>query len=53
MAKLDQYRQYVQEVIRRHGCHQPAYGEVALQLVFDTERDDLQFTKPRMEKGVL
>lgn len=27
MAKLDQYRQYVQEVIRRHGGHPPSYGE--------------------------
>ena len=30
MAKLEQYRQYMQEVIRRHGSHQPAYGEVDL-----------------------
>ena len=42
MAKLDQYRQYMQEVIRRHGSHQPAYGEVELQLIFDTEHDHYQ-----------
>lgn len=39
MAKLDRYRQYMQTVIRRHSSHQPAYGEVELQLIFDTERD--------------
>ena len=28
MAKFDQYRQYIQTVIRRHGSHQPAYSTV-------------------------
>ena len=42
MASLEQYREYVQEVIRRHGSHQPAYGEVEMQLIFDTERDHYQ-----------
>jgi len=39
MANLDPYRRAIQEVIRRHGSHPPAYGEVELQLIFDTERD--------------
>ncbi len=42
MAQLDRYRQYIQEVICRHGRHQPAYGEVELQLIFDAERDHYQ-----------
>ena len=42
MAQLDQYRQYIREVIQRHGQHQPAYGEVELQLIFDAERDHYQ-----------
>jgi hypothetical protein len=42
MAKIDLYRQYIQEIIRRHGGRQPAYGEVELQLIFDTERDHYQ-----------
>jgi len=39
MANLDLYRRAIQEVIRRHGRHPPAYCEVELQLIFDTERD--------------
>lgn len=42
MAQLEQYRQHVQEVIRQHGSHPPSYGEVELQLIFDTERDHYQ-----------
>jgi hypothetical protein len=42
MANLDHYRHTIQEVIRRHGSHPPAYGEVELQLIFDTERDHYQ-----------
>ena len=58
MAKLDQYRQYIREVIQRHGQHQPAYGEVELQLIFDTERDHYQLVhagwyKNRREYGCL
>jgi hypothetical protein len=58
MAKLDQYRQVIQTVIRRHGAHQPAYGEVELQLIFDTERDHYQlvhagWSKNRRKYGCL
>ena len=42
MARLERYRQCIQEVIQRHGSRQPAYGEVELQLIFDTERDHYQ-----------
>jgi hypothetical protein len=42
MARLAQYRQYIQEVIQRHSCYQPAYGEVELQQIFDTERNHYQ-----------
>jgi hypothetical protein len=42
MAKADQYRQSIQEVIQWHGRYRPAYGEVELQLIFATERDPCQ-----------
>src|SRR5215470_6946607 len=58
MAQLERYRQYIQAVIRRHGSHQPAYGEVELQLIFDTERDHYQLVhagwyKQRRKYGCL
>jgi hypothetical protein len=42
MAKVEQYRQSIQTVIKRHASYQPAYGEVELQMIFDTERDHYQ-----------
>ena len=42
MAKVDQYRQYIQDVIRRHGTHPPSFGEVELQMIFDTAHDHYQ-----------
>jgi len=42
MGKIDRYREHIQEVIRQHSRHQPAYGEVELQTIFDTERDHYQ-----------
>lgn len=42
MAKVDQYRRYIQAVIQRHGATPPTYGEVELQMIFDTERDHYQ-----------
>ncbi len=58
MAQLEQYRQHIQEVIRRHSAHQPAYGEVELQLIFDTEHDHYQLVhagwyKNRRQYGCL
>lgn len=42
MAKTEHYRQLIQTVIQRHASYQPAYGEVELQTIFDTERDHYQ-----------
>ena len=42
MAKVETYRNYIQEVIKRHGSYQPVYGDVETQLIFDTERDHYQ-----------
>jgi hypothetical protein len=51
MAKIDQYRHYIQEVIERHARHRPAYGEVELQLIFDTERDHYQLVHAGWHKN--
>ncbi|MDB9514984.1 XisI protein [Kamptonema animale CS-326] len=42
MGKVEQYRQYVQEVLARFGDHKPAYGDVKVEMIFDTQRDHYQ-----------
>ncbi len=42
MAKIEQYRQLVKEILREYSSHKPAYGDVEVELIFDTERDRYQ-----------
>lgn len=42
MDKVEQYRAYIKEVIRSHARRKPAYGEVEVQTIFDTEDDHYQ-----------
>jgi hypothetical protein len=42
MAKLDQYRQAVQQVLSQHAQVQSAYGDTERQTLFDVERDHYQ-----------
>ena len=51
MAKVDLYRKYIQEVIRRHSRYKPAYGEVELQAIFDTERNHYQLVHAGWHKN--
>ncbi len=39
MAKLDDYRRYVQQVLERYSQMKPAYGDLERQLLFDPVRD--------------
>ncbi len=39
MAKLDDYRRYVQQVLERYSQMKPAYGDLERQLLFDSVRD--------------
>ncbi len=39
MAKLDDYRRCVQQVLERYSQRQPAYGDLERQLLFDPVRD--------------
>lgn len=39
MAKLDDYRRYVQQVLERYSQIKPAYGDLERQLLFDPVRD--------------
>lgn len=42
MAKLEQYRTYVQQLIKQYGNYKPSYGDIEVQTIFDTERDHYQ-----------
>lgn len=42
MAKLDNYRRYVQQVLEQYGQIKPAYGDLERQLLFDPIRDHYQ-----------
>lgn len=39
MANLEIYRQYVRRILEDYGQYRPAYGNVEMELVIDTERD--------------
>jgi predicted RNA-binding protein len=39
MAKLEQYRAYVQQLIKKYGAYKPSYGDIEVEIIFDTERD--------------
>ncbi len=39
MARLDDYRTFIEQILREYGQYKPNYGEVDLQLVLDRERD--------------
>jgi XisI protein len=38
MAKLDEYQQYIQEMLGKYASYKPAYGEVEVETIFDTVR---------------
>jgi len=39
MAKLDDYRQYIENIIKEYGKYKPSYKDVAIQLVLDRQGD--------------
>ncbi|MGV0106287.1 XisI protein [Nostoc sp. DSM 114160] len=42
MAKLDQYREYIQNLLTKYDSYQPSEEDVEIQLIFDTARDHYQ-----------
>lgn len=58
MGKTERYRELIQSVIKHHAEYKPAYGEVELQMIFDTKRDHYQLVhagwhKQRRKYGCL
>jgi hypothetical protein len=42
MEKIGRYRKIVQQILSEHGKQKPAYGDVEVEMIFDTERDHYQ-----------
>lgn len=42
MAKIEEYRQYVQQLLTKYSSYKPAYGDVEVETIFDIERDHYQ-----------
>ncbi len=42
MAKLEQYRQYIQKLLMKHGSYEPSKEDIEVQLIFDPIRDHYQ-----------
>jgi len=42
MDKLTQYRQYVQQLLKKYASYRPATDEIEVETIFDTEHDHYQ-----------
>jgi hypothetical protein len=42
MDKLEQYRNYIENILTEYSQYKPSYGDVELQLLFDREHDHYQ-----------
>jgi hypothetical protein len=42
MARVEEYRGYIQQVLEKYGSYKPAYGDVEVETIFDIERDHYQ-----------
>lgn len=42
MDRLDEYRQYIETIVKKYGSYKPSYGDVELQVIFDREHDHYQ-----------
>jgi XisI protein len=42
MAKLEEYRDRVRQILIKYSQYKPSYGEIEIEQVFDTERDHYQ-----------
>ena len=42
MAKLDEYRMKVKQLLIQYAQYRPSYGDIEVEQIFDTERDHYQ-----------
>ncbi|WP_083389627.1 element excision factor XisI family protein [Trichormus sp. NMC-1] len=39
MTKLEDYRQYIQQILTKYPSYKPAYREIKVETIFHTQRD--------------
>ncbi len=42
MAKVEQYRKYIKQLLSQYASYKNLYGEIENQIIFDTEHDHYQ-----------
>ena len=42
MAKLEEYKNYIQQILTKYASYKPSYGDVEVETIFDTERNHYQ-----------
>jgi hypothetical protein len=42
MARVEEYREYIRQVLEKYGGYRPAFDEVEFEIIRDTERDHYQ-----------
>ena len=42
MDKIETYRMHIKRLIAEYGKYKPSYGEIDVELIFDTEHDHYQ-----------
>ncbi|KAF3889662.1 MULTISPECIES: XisI protein [Nostocales] len=45
MAKIDDYRNKIQQLLNKYTKYKPSYGEVEVEPIFDTERNHYQILR--------
>jgi len=51
MARVEDYPQYVEEILHRYGQYQPAYGDIEVQLIVDREHQHYQLVNVGWHKN--
>jgi len=51
MEKLEQYRQYIKQLLTEYASYKPAYGEVEQYTIFDIEHDRYQVVSAGWDRG--
>jgi hypothetical protein len=51
MAKLDEYRLKVQQLLEKYAQYKPSYGDVEVEPIFDTQRDHYQIVSVGINKN--
>jgi hypothetical protein len=42
MARIDDYRKFIQQILEKYAAYKPAYNDVSLEIIRDAENDHYQ-----------